>query len=237
MDTTAASAEPLASRLWAALPDALLALLFLAIAWSGWQATPITGAWFGFGGQPLDLNHPAIIAIVAIEVGFLFPQLTLTDLATRIRKRPPWWLIPPIAVGVLLLAPGGMEFFRLLLSNQPLLVVPAMWSVFHRARQLWVLPGTPALQRMRVRALVNGRANVGGLLVVLMLAASIARTSGWLDQHSLSSQDLQAAIAAALYFLATAFDAWRVGGPAFARSPRPLLWFDMIGVRDTETPI
>lgn len=237
MEAAIATTESNARRIWNAVPDAVLAVLFLTITWSSWYEVPISGVWLGDGSQLLDMNHPMVLVILVIEVGFLLPQLTLTDVATRIRKRPPWWLIPPLAIGLIVLAPGGMDFVKVLLNNQPLLLVPALWSVFHRARQLWELPGTPALTRMRVRALANGRANVGGLLIVVMLALSIAQTSGWEFANTLMQASVHTALLAAIYFAATAFDCWRVGGAGFARSRKPLLWLDLIGVRDTETPV
>lgn len=237
MNAAIATTESNARRIWNAVPDAVLAVLFLTITWSGWYQVPISGVWLGDGSQLLDMNHPMVLVILVIEVGFLLPQLTLTDVATRIRKRPPWWLIPPLAIGLIVLAPGGMDFVGVLLNNQPLLLVPALWSVFHRARQLWDLPGTPALTRMRVRALVNGRANVGGLMIIVMLALSIANTSGLEFARALTETTVHTALLATIYFAATAFDSWRVGGAGFARSLKPLLWLDIIGVRDTETPV
>ncbi|WP_146151980.1 hypothetical protein [Ahniella affigens] len=235
MNAGITTTESNARRIWNAVPDAVLAVLFLIITWSIWYQVPISGFWLGDGTQLLDMNHPMVLVILAIEAGFLLPQLTLTDVATRIRKRPPWWLIPPLAIGLIVLAPGGMEFVKVLLSNQPLLLVPALWSVFHRARQLWELPGTPALTRMRVRALVNGRANVGGVMIIVMLALSIANTSGWPFASTLTQSNVHMAVMAMLYFAATAFDSWRVGGAGFARSPKPLLKLDIIGVRDTDS--
>lgn len=231
------TSEPMGRRWWSAVPDGVLAFVFGLLAVDPWLDGTLSVWWMSLGHRPLDLNHPAIIAILMVEVGFLLPQLTLTDLATRLKKRPPWWLIPPLAIGLLILAPGGMDFLRVLLANQAVLLVPALWSVFHRAKQLWDMPGQPRLVRMRVRALTNGRANIGGLLVVLYLASNIARTSGVLPYDSVLGPDLLITWFATIYFLACAFDAWRVGGEAFARSPRPLLWFDYIDVKDTDAPL
>lgn len=228
---------PSTTRALDALPDLLLALLFGLLSLDAWLDGAFAATWQSRGYQPLGLDHPAIIAILVVEAGFLLPQVTLTDVATRLSKRPPWWLVPPLAVGVLLLAPGGLEFARTLLANQSLLLVPALWSVFHRARQLWELPGKPALQRMRVRALSCGRANIGGVAIVALLTFSIARTSGWEPLQGRLGPDQVTCIVAALYFLAGAFDAWRVGGAAFARNPRPFLRFDFIGVRDVDAPL
>lgn len=231
------AALPATTRLLDALPDLLLGLLFGLLLLDPWLDGAIGRSWQSRGYQPLGLDHPAIIAILVLEVGFLLPQVTLTDVATRLSKRPPWWLVPPLAVGLLLLAPGGLELARTLLANQSLLLAPALWSVFHRARQLWEMPGKPSLQRMRVRALGSGRANIGGVAIVALLAFSIARTAGWAPFQGGFGPDQMMCGAATLYFLACAFDAWRVGGEAFARNPRPFLRFDIIGVRDVDRPL
>lgn len=224
-------------RLLAAVPDLLLALLFGLLLIDPFINLRVSDTWAGFGWRPLDLNHPAITAIIMIEVLFLIPQLTLTDIATRIRKRPPWWLVPPIAIGALLLAPGGMDAARVLWENQSVLLIPGLWSVFHRARQLWELPGQPAMARMRVRALTGGRANVGGLMVLLALATSLLDTLATPVLPDWFGRDMATRVLATTYFSACAYDAWRVGGESFARNPRPLLWFDWLGVRDVHTPI
>ncbi len=225
---------PTARRLLDALPDFVLALLFAALWLDLHGAIGLAAFWQSHGYQPLGLDHPAVIAILVLEVGFLIPQVVLTDLATRLRKRPPWWLIPPLAIAALLFAPGGFDLLRTLLANQALLLVPALWSVFHRARLLWEMPGKPRLERMRVRALSAGRANVGALAVLGWLGFSLARSAGWAPLQGGGGPDEAICIVAALYFLACAFDAWRVGGPAFARRPRPLLRVDFIGVRDVD---
>ncbi len=234
---TAPDLPPLAQRLTGLVPDALLTVLFLLLAIDPWIGEPFAEFWLQRGYRPLDLSHPALMAILMVEVGFLLPQVTLTDLATRLKKRPPWWLIPPLAIGLLILAPGGMDFLRVLLANQSVLAVPALWSVFHRARQLWDMPGKPALERMRVRALTNGRANVGGLLVLIYLLTTIAETSSLIRFDNWFWKDTMLLALATIYFGACTFDTWRVTGARFAAKPTPLLWFDYIGVKDVDVPL
>lgn len=228
---------PMSQRVLAALPDLLLALLFALITIDPSIGYRFFDAWSRMGWRPLDANHPAIIAILAIEVLFLIPQLTLTDIATRIGKRPPWWLLPPITIGALVLAPGGLEAARVLLDNQSVLLLPALWSVFHRGRLLWDMPGKPAIERMRVRALSAGRANAGAVVVIVLLGLSFAHSMTGFNPPWLPGQDTLAMALAAAYFLACGSDAWRVGGPGFSRRQRPFLWFDWLGVRDVDTPI
>ncbi|MBK8286948.1 MAG: hypothetical protein IPK97_19940 [Ahniella sp.] len=234
---TAPSVLSLTQRLTPLIPEALLTLLFLLLAIDPWIGEPFKEFWMQQGYRPLTLEHPALMAILMVEVGFLLPQVTLTDLATRLKKRPPWWLIPPLAIGLLILAPGGMEFLRVLLANQSVLAIPALWSVFHRARQLWDMPGKPALERMRVRALTNGRANVGGLMVLIYLLTTMAQTSSLIVIDDWNWKDKMLLSLTTLYFAACTFDAWRVTGTRFAANPKPLLWFDYIGVKDVDLPL
>ncbi len=228
---------PMPQRVLSAMPDQLLAALFGLITIDPWIDYRFSDTWTGMGWQPLDVHHPAITAILFIEAMFLLPQLTLTDIATRIRKRPPWWLIPPITIGVLLIAPGGMDAVQLLLANQSLLLLPALWSVFHRGRMLWEMPGKPAIERMRARALSVGRANVGAVVVACVLGLPFLNLLYHFSLDWVPSNDTLQMSLASVYFLACGFDAWRVGGLGFIQRQRPFLWFDWLGVRDVNIPI
>jgi hypothetical protein len=218
-------------------PDALLSLLFFALAIDPLIGEPFAEFWSNRSYAPLDFSHPTLLAVVLIEVGFLFPQLTLTDVTTRLQKRPPWWIIPPLAIGLLVIAPGGAEFFRAVLANQSLLLMPALWSVFLRARQLWLMPGKSSLERMRVRALTAGRANVGGLMVVIFLGATMIESSGLVQFDGAFGKAFPELALAAVYFAACTFDIWRVARPRFARDPKPLLWLDIIDVKYVDAPL
>lgn len=226
-----------ATRWLSTLPDLLLALLFLAIGLDHWLGEPLTIWCLNHGWRPLDGNHPGIQTLLVLEVVFLVPQLTLVDVATRLKARPPWWLVLPMTIALLLLAPGGMDALRLLAANQSWLLMPALWSVAQRAYILWTIPGRPDLERMRLRAQAGGRANIGGMCLIAALALSFLRTSGPPGLFEVVRMEDCLSLLIALYFSLCAFDCWRLRGERFARNPTPFLWWDYVGVKDHNVPL
>lgn len=243
MNTEPAEAElrkalPTPSRLIAALPDFLIALLFAYPAINllsryqlqRWVAELIPG-WTGIDAQMLLL-------IVALEVVLLWPQLTLVDLATRVLKRPNPFLVAVVAfiAGAWLLELFDRHFPGFDQANLTAVLLPILWAMWQRVQMLWTLPGKPALERQRVRAIMGGRFNIALAVSVpivlyelgrgvLSIAIGIDWGSSILTQFHPAPVMMMAA-----YFLLASYDQWRVGGAAFARRPRPFLWWDFIDV-------
>ena len=231
--------EPLrlAPRGLHALPDLAIGLVFLFVACdrstdlmlSQWTQS-LSGWWPGFDDRILWVT-------VVVEAIFLWPQISLVDIATRVRKRPPWWAIPPIVLGVMLFAPGASSMLPLLLDPAGMFFLPAAFSLWQRAQMLWTLPGQPVLVRERARAIMGGRMNialaVAGPVFLVELGLSMYRVATSSTAGTSLLQDgITVYFVAAVYFLLAAFDHWRVGGASFARKPRPILWWDYVGVRD-----
>lgn len=202
------------------LPELSLALAFLAAAALPERVGP--------------RMRETMYFVVIVEVLFCTGQGTLTDIATRLRKPPPWWL------GLLIL--GGLLLFNmqvlgltagLVREGGWLVALPFLWSLVERGRELWTMPRASRLEKLRRRALVSGRISlvlVGGGVAIAAMAASylvddvdggfpfVERNAGW--------------GLAALFGLA-AFDVWRVHRPAFAGRPRALFGaFDPLRVTD-----
>ena len=174
----------------------------------------------------------SLTAVVLVEVFFCMGQATLTDVATRLKRSPPWWLGILILGGIVLLNPDIIAITRGIFREGWPVFVPYAWSLVERGRELWTMPRASRLEKMRRRALVSGRIAilliVAGTAVAVMCvtyvidsdnggAAVLDRTAGWW---------LLVAFALATY------DVARVHRPAFAQRPRALFGrFDPLGVR------
>lgn len=231
--------EPLSPgvRVLHALPDLAIGLVFLYAACDRLLDTRLTSAAMEIAPWWPVVDDRVLWLTIALEGLFLLPQISLVDIATRIRKRPPWWAIPPILVVVLLFVPGGSSLLPLLLDPSGAMFIPVAFSIWQRGQMLWTLPGRPRLERERARAIMGGRLNiaiaVGAPLLVFELGRAIYNTAtGGMGGTSLLEDGITVWFVASVYFLVAAFDHWRVGGTAFARKPRPILWFDYVGVRD-----
>jgi hypothetical protein len=202
------------------LPELSLALAFLAAAIFPDRVGPRVRETMDF--------------VVLVEVLFCMGQGTLTDIATRLRKPPPWWL------GLLIL--GGLLLFNvqvlglttgLVREGGWLVALPFLWSLVERGRELWTMPRASRLEKLRRRALVSGRISLvligGGVAIAAMglsyLVDDVDGGGPFVERY--------AAWGLAVLFGLAAFDVWRVHRPAFARRPRALFGaFDPLRVTD-----
>jgi len=202
------------------LPELSLALAFLAAALLPERVGPRL--------------RETMFFVVIVEVMFCMAQGTLTDIATRMRKPPPWWLGVLIVAGVLLFTTPAVGITTGLVREGGWLVAsPFLWSLVERGRELWTMPLAPRLERLRRRALVSGRISLvlvgGGVAVAAMCASYLVDD---VDGGGPFVERYAAWGLAALFGLAS-YDAWRVHRPAFARRPRALFGaFDPLRVSD-----
>jgi hypothetical protein len=202
------------------LPELSLALAFLAGA--------ILPARVG------PLMRETMYFVVIVEVLFCMGQGTLTDIATRMQKPPPWWL-GLLILGGLLLFNGQVFGFTTGVVREGgwLVALPFLWSLVERGRELWTMPRASRLEKLRRRALVSGRISlvlIGGGVAVAAMGASYLVD----DVHGGGPfvERYAAWGLAALFGLAT-FDVWRVHRTAFASQPRALVGaFDPLRVTD-----
>ncbi|HUR81127.1 MAG TPA: hypothetical protein VM733_10190 [Thermoanaerobaculia bacterium] len=193
------------------VPDALLAVMY------GLAAV------FDYFPQVRD----GLVYALFIEAGFLLMQGTLVDVATRLRKRPPVWLIPFIVAGVVLADVGGARGLVVLAWERGMLVfVPMMMSLLERGWILWQMPVRAPVQKMAARALISNRIVTGLALAFLTLGVNFAFASFGAQWPMLC--------AGAIYFGIAAFDDARVRGPRFAANPRVLFRYDVLGTKYLE---
>jgi len=174
-----------------------------------------------------------LMVIAVVEGAFCVAQGTLTDIATRLRKPPPWWIAPIILVGLLF---PGASIIGSIAQESGWVALGIAWSVAERLRELWTMPRASRLEKMRRRALVGGRISLlllfGGAGTALMIGSYLH------DSDTGGGQVVTRHLAwfVAAYFSLTAIDVVRVHRAAFARCPRTLLRLDPLGVEYLAPP-
>lgn len=173
-------------------------------------------------------------AAAFIEAALTMATLTLTDIATRLRKPPSLLVGLLIAAGVGLFYLGELGVALEVSAGTEaapgwLASILAIWAIAQRARSLWHMPRGDALDRMRHRALVGDRAVVVGILTVAVLAVvdfgEYFLPAAWVPVDEL----LAFSVAYALLSLFTAARIPSLLGPQFAAKPKTWL-YDVLGV-------
>ncbi|HVE71882.1 MAG TPA: hypothetical protein VNI54_10975 [Thermoanaerobaculia bacterium] len=202
------------------VPDALLAFIYLIFAVAHFFPHYVPHAMFG---ATEGLGFALIV-----EGAFLFGQGTLVDVATRLKKRPPIWLVPFILGGVILFVgnqTGAWEVIKAAWSQGTVAFLPLLLSLIERGVMLWQMPTRTTTQKMAARALISNRIITALVLGILFAIASLALGLGaaW-----------PVMLAGALYFAIAAYDDIRVRRPAFAANPKVLFRYDVLGVKYLE---
>lgn len=170
-----------------------------------------------------------LLYVLIVEGGFLLMQGTLVDIATRLRKRPPLWLIPIIVAGVAIFSREAVGVLQMAWQRGLPVFIPLLLSLLERGTVLWNMPNRSRIQKIAARALIANRITTGlalfGLMTLVMITGVIFNLYEW---SSLGSWPTLAA--GAIYFGVAAFDDWRVRGRRFAEKPRVLFGFDPIHI-------
>ncbi|HEX6086547.1 MAG TPA: hypothetical protein VF266_18605 [Thermoanaerobaculia bacterium] len=207
------------------VPDALLALIFALAALVDF----LPDAALAHIPHALLQGREELVWVLMVEGGFLMMQGTLVDIATRLKKRPPVWLIVLIVGGVLLFG-GGHAWDVLKIAWQRGLVVfiPLLLSLGERGYLLWQMPVRTRVQKIAARALISNRIITGlALLAVFVVMLIVSMSTG----HTSATDAMWPVLAAgALYFAIAAYDDYRVRQKKFADAPRVLFRYDVLGI-------
>jgi len=168
--------------------------------------------------------------VVLLEVAFCLAQGTLTDIATRLRKAPPWWVAIPLVAGVVLFFPETRIVYHVLRDGSWVVFAGIAWSGAERLREIWTMPGASRAEKLRRRALVGGRIEL--VLAFAAVAMLIVGVTYFRDTADGGFRALEGYLAwgVAAYFSLTALDVLRVHRPSFLRRPRSLLRYDPLGI-------
>lgn len=170
-------------------------------------------------------SRDQLFFLLIVEGGFLMMQGTLVDIATRLKKRPPVWVIPIIVALVALFSGHSFDILRFAWFLGAAVFIPLLLSLLERGAVLWNMPNRTRIQKIAARALIANRITTGlalaGLLTLVMVAGAVT------GRFELMSAGPWPTLAAgAIYFAVAAFDDWRVRGRKFAERPRVLFRFD-----------
>lgn len=193
----------------------------------------VAGAALAVAVAPDRVPHAvrdAVQLVALLELLLCLGQGTLTDIATRLRRRPPWWAALPVAGLVVWVSPEVLPLTRAMFAQGWPVFLPFLWSLLERLRELWTMPTASRLEKMRRRALVGGR--IALVLIGGGLATAVAGISYLIDEQlGFTWVASHAAWGVAAFFFAAAADVVRVHRPAFARRPRALVpGLDPLGV-------
>lgn len=210
-------------RFFGPIPDALMALVMALAALSPFIPMPLF-----FAQQQLDLFF-----VLVVEGGFLLMQGTLVDIATRLKKRPPVWVIPIIVAAVALFSNGVLDVLRMAWDRGAVVFIPLLVSLAERGTVLWTMPNRTRIQKIAARALIGNRITTGlallGLITALMLIGVATDAYDWNALGTVVTFG-----GGAVYFAVAAYDDARVRGAKFAERPRVLFRFDPIHIEYLE---
>ena len=169
--------------------------------------------------------HDTLAFGLMVEGGFLMTQGTLVDIATRLKKRPPVWLIVIIVAGVVLFSGEAMGVLRIAWHRGMVVFIPLLVSLAQRGSSLWHMPDKSRDEKIAARALIANRITTALGLFGLLTVGAVAGTM-FHEYFDLLTGRPMILGAGALYFAVAAFDAWRVRGQKFAEKPTVLFRFD-----------
>ena len=206
----ATPARDLLALLLRAVPEfAMLAVAF-AVALDAW---------------PFEIDGRALLfGALFIEGATAMFLCTVVDVASRLRRAPPWWAGLLLCAGLLALYPDVSQLVGALFTEGWWVGLPVALTVGERLREVWTLPGQSTLEKQRRRALTFGRLFsllvLAGTFVVPWLLESVIAAS----VHGGEATRVPALLPwfAVAFYALCAWDAIRVHGTAFVIAPSNL---------------
>ncbi len=212
------------------VPDAFVALILGLAALIPFLPGQLVPFWLGRLTDG-ELQSELILSLM-VEGGFLMMQGTLTDVATRLQKRPPIWLVVIIAIGIFIFSPYASTILSNAWQRGLVVFLPLFVSLCERFTALWYMPSRSRIEKIAERARVSNRMLTALCVFAIATALMVA---GWIFPNWLSDMNpghtqWTLLAAGAIYFAIAAYDDWRVGTPEFAERPRVLFRYDILGI-------
>lgn len=185
-------------------------------------------SWLLFG-EPrwFVIDHDALMFAAFADGALLMASGTLVDLASRLKKPPPWWIAPLVLAGLFFAFPESWQMLREAWTLGWWALLPFAWSIIERVRELWTLPRASDLEKIRRRVLVFDRLYVAIVIGFLWIAGSMLLHFAFdVPFFDLFGAGTLPWVLLAFYAVNCA-NVVRVHRPAFARRPRSLVpYFD-----------
>lgn len=168
----------------------------------------------------VDFN--SLLYVVIADGATLMMSGTLIDIASRLKRPPPWWVLPIAVAVILLLYPEVIELLTNFWQLGGWVFLPFAWSIFERVYEIWTLPSATRLEKIRRRVLTFDRLYsgiaVGCAFIVLMLASILI--VGF--KASIDSMNEYIFWPILVFYAVNAANVLRVHRPRFSQSPRSL---------------
>lgn len=173
------------------------------------------------------LDASALEFAIAADVAMTLMSASLVDVASRLRRAPPWWLGMLIAGGILLMYPGAGALILVAWQQGLWIALPFIWSLAERLRELWTLPATTTLEKLRRRTLTFDRLYTALALGGISVAGLVANDLVYDGNVAMSSHTWALPLLALIFYAVATFNIWRVHQAAFAARPHSLWpWID-----------
>jgi|GEM_PF-1320333 len=185
-----------------------------------------TVVWFLiYTGNTPGSDQDGLLGGAFLDGVMLMFSATLIDIASRLKRQPPWWLMLTIVLGVLLINPFAFVMLKAAASMDLLISLPFAWSLIERFRELWTLPSASILDKLRRRTLTFDRLYCGLVLAILCVIGGVFNALQ--NDGSMELDLFQRALPWLLltFYAIAAFNVWRVHRAAFAKRPRSLFPF------------
>jgi hypothetical protein len=157
------------------------------------------------------------------EAAFVMLQWTLSDITTRLKKRPPIWGIVLTAALLLLIYPETRVMILMASQRGAAVLIPLLLSIGSRFSAMWSMPSRPVVEKLAARAQSEARLYTAialfGAMTLLLIAGFAYAPLGALN---LAGSNLSILVAGFIYFAVAAYDDWRVRTKAFANHPTRL---------------
>ncbi len=168
----------------------------------------------------VDFN--SLLYVVIADGATLMMSGTLIDIASRLKRPPPWWLLPIAVAAILLLYPEVTQLLQNFWQLGGWVFLPFAWSIFERVHEIWTLPSAMRLEKVRRRVLTFDRLYtgivVGGGFIALMLASILIL--GF--KTTIDGMSVYVFWPILVFYAINALNVLRVHRPRFSQSPRSL---------------
>jgi len=198
---------------------------------TGWKMLPdglvcVSALWLLYKGENADsASVDALGVIMFLEFAMWIAGASLVDIASNLERKPSVYLAVFIIAGLALLNWQLFPAVHAAWLGGFGILLPFLWSLLERVRELWTLPDADRIDKVRSRILTFDRLYVGVLMGWCALAAGLI--NAWQNDGSMAQGFAGRALPwfVLVFFLIATFNIWRVRQARFVAAPKSLLPF------------